>query len=120
MLNICFPYTGREEIVHSIKEIMQETADGKIEYKDIDEQTIEDHLYTRGQPPLELLIRTSGVARLSDFLLWQLSHQACVVELIDCLWPEFTPFHMLRILIRFAFRKTYSHSAEDDDESKKA
>ncbi|CAG99812.1 ditrans,polycis-polyprenyl diphosphate synthase [Kluyveromyces lactis] len=119
VLNICFPYTGREEIVHSIQGIMKETAMGEIDYRDIDEQTIEDHLYTQGQPPVELLIRTSGVTRLSDFLLWQLSNRGCTIELVDCLWPEFTPFSMLKILIKFAFKKTYSPSNEEDDELKK-
>lgn len=119
VLNICFPYTGREEIVHSIQEIMEETAEGIIDYREINEKTIEDHLYTKGQPPVELLIRTSGVTRLSDFLLWQLSSKGCTVELVDCLWPEFTPFSMLKILLKFAFKKTFSPSNDEDDELKK-
>lgn len=120
ILNICFPYTGREEIVHSIREIVKATSHGDISTDEIDEQTIEDHLYTGGQPPVDLLVRTSGVTRLSDFLLWQISHPGCVIELVDCLWPEFTPFQMLRILIKFAYTKTYETFTEEEHDLKKA
>lgn len=113
-LNICFPYTSREEMLHSIKDVI---AGGK-KSGEINEASIERSLYTGDDPPLDLLIRTSGVTRLSDFLLWQVSERGVVIELFDCLWPEFGPMKMAWALLKFAFRKTFSdkeNELEDDD-----
>lgn len=113
-LNICFPYTSREEMLHSIRTLVE----GNIKSEDIDEASLENNLYTGGDPPLELLVRTSGVTRLSDFLLWQVSQKGVVIELFDCLWPEFGPLRMAWVLLKFAFRKSFSdkeHQLEDDD-----
>lgn len=74
ILNVCCPYTSREEITHSLREIVTSVEMGELEVEDIDEGTIERNLYTRDCPKPELLIRTSGVKRLSDFLLWQVPH----------------------------------------------
>jgi len=71
ILNVCCPYTSREEITHSLREIVNAVDLGQLEVDDIDEATIEDRLYTKDCPRPDLLIRTSGVKRLSDFLLWQ-------------------------------------------------
>jgi len=71
ILNVCCPYTSREEITHSLREIVSAVEMGQLEVEDIDEGTIEERLYTKDCPRPELLIRTSGVKRLSDFLLWQ-------------------------------------------------
>lgn len=114
-LNICFPYTGREEILHSIKDVIAEGY----ESKNINDALIEKHLYTGNLSPLDLLVRTSGVTRLSDFMLWQVSNKGVVIELSDCLWPEFGPMQMAWILTKFAFRKSFSdknHKLEDDEE----
>ncbi|QLL34444.1 hypothetical protein HG536_0G03060 [Torulaspora globosa] len=113
-LNICFPYTSREEMLHSIRTLVE----GDIKSDDINEASLEKNLYTGGDPPLELLVRTSGVTRLSDFLLWQVSQKGVVIELFDCLWPEFGPLRMAWVLLKFAFRKSFSdkeHQLEDDD-----
>ncbi|QLG71883.1 hypothetical protein HG535_0C02330 [Zygotorulaspora mrakii] len=103
-LNICFPYTGREEIFHSIKKSIEIATDSQT----ITESMIEQHLYTGELPQLDLLIRTSGVTRLSDFMLWQVSNKGVVIELFDCLWPEFGPMNMAWSLLKFAFRKYFS------------
>lgn len=66
--------------------------------------TIEDHLYTAGCPPLDLFIRTSGVTRLSDFLLWQ-SHEDTHIAFTDCYWPEFDLWHFMPILIEWQWRQ---------------
>lgn len=58
---------------------------------------LEDHMFTRDTPPLELLIRTSGVERLSDFMLWQ-CHENTTVRFLKCLWPEFDLWHFLPVL----------------------
>lgn len=102
-LNICFPYTGREEILHAMKETIDQHKKGAA----IGESTLESHLYTAGVPPLDLLIRTSGVSRLSDFLIWQASSKGVRIELLDCLWPEFGPIRMAWILLKFSFHKSF-------------
>jgi len=71
ILNVCCPYTSREEITHALQEIVGAVETGELEVEDIDEGTIERNLYTKDCPRPDLLIRTSGVHRLSDFLLWQ-------------------------------------------------
>lgn len=111
-LNICFPYTGREEICHSVKELMSED----VPIASINETSLERHLYTGDSAPLDLLVRTSGVARLSDFMLWQTSNKGVVIELTDRLWPEFGPLSMAWILLKFAFRKSFSVKHELKDE----
>lgn len=114
ILNICFPYTGREEILHSMKTVIENTKDEN----EITEELIEKNLYTGDQPPLDLLIRTSGVHRLSDFMIWQASNKGVVIELLDCLWPEFTPFKMAWILLKFIFKNTF-FNINDELEDKK-
>ncbi|KAI9806152.1 MAG: cis-prenyltransferase [Piccolia ochrophora] len=70
-------------------------------------KTIEDHLYTAGNPPLDLLVRTSGVERLSDFMLWQ-CHQATEIVFLQCLWPEFDLWHFLPVLVEWQWRQRKS------------
>lgn len=117
-LNICFPYTGREEIFHSVTEVISD----EVPSEDISESLLEKHLYTGDLAPLDLLVRTSGVSRLSDFMLWQSSNRGVVIELTDRLWPEFGPMNMAWILLKFAFRRSFSvehklnDEVEDDDE----
>jgi ditrans,polycis-polyprenyl diphosphate synthase len=64
----------------------------------IDDQTLTDHLWTKGNPPLDILIRTSGVRRLSDFMLWQCC-QVTEIVYLDVLWPEFSLWHFLPVLV---------------------
>jgi ditrans,polycis-polyprenyl diphosphate synthase len=71
ILNVCCPYTSREEITSSLRGIVSRVESGSLEVDDIDEATIQEGLYTHECGPPEILIRTSGVRRLSDFLLWQ-------------------------------------------------
>lgn len=115
ILNVCFPYTSRNEITNSIKTIVS----SKTPSDEITEQLIDDNLYTKGQAPLELLIRTSGVTRLSDFLLWQLVSKGVEIELVDTLWPDLTPLHIIWILIKFSFNKSYSQRSIDNFEEDK-
>lgn len=86
-LNLALSYGSREEIVDATKSIAQKVAAGEISIDDIDNSTITDHLYTAGQPDPDLLIRTSGELRLSNFLLWQLSYSEIVI--LDKFWPDF-------------------------------
>ena len=75
-LNIAFNYGGRAEILRATKQIAEEVHEGKLDLEKIDEKCIENHLYTKGQPDPDILIRTSGEIRISNFLLWQLAYTA--------------------------------------------
>ena len=83
-LNICFNYSGRAEIVDAARAMLAAHADPQA----IDEAHFAEHLYTAGQPDVDLMIRTGGDQRTSNFLLWQ----AAYAELIFCdkFWPDFT------------------------------
>ncbi|KAL6944730.1 hypothetical protein ACO0RG_001476 [Hanseniaspora osmophila] len=105
-LNICFPYTGRYDLYQSMHAIVQASGEGFLDYKNITAKTIDDYLYTRDDPPVDLLIRTSGVKRLSDFLVWQVQQRGVVLEFLDCLWPEFSVSDMWFILLKFTYNKT--------------
>ena len=74
VLNIAFNYGGRDEIVKAVKRISTEVKENKLDIDDINEETFSKFLYTAGQPDPDLLIRTSGEQRLSNYLLWQLAY----------------------------------------------
>ena len=86
-LNIAINYGSRDELVRCVRKIAQEAADGKITPDLIDADTISDHLDTRGLPDVDLLIRTSGEIRLSNFLLYQMAYAEFVFT--DVLWPDY-------------------------------
>ena len=88
-LNIAFNYGGRQEILDAVRSIAQEVRAGALEPSAIDEDMFSDHLYTRGLPDPDLLIRTSGELRISNFLLWQLSYAEFYFT--EKYWPDFTP-----------------------------
>ena len=88
VFNIALNYGGREEILQAVKNIASEVKEGKIDIEDITSRDIEVELYTTGQPDPDLLIRTSGEIRLSNFLLWQLSYAEFLF--IEKNWPDFT------------------------------
>lgn len=101
VLNVCLPYTSRDEMAHSIKRIA--TLAKKDPTVHIDENTIEDFLYTSESPPLDILVRTSGTYRLSDFLLWQAVPSSCAIMFSNKLWPDFTAWDMIKILLTWSF-----------------
>jgi undecaprenyl diphosphate synthase len=86
-LILCLSYGGRTEIVDAVREIAAKAKAGRIDPAEITERTVAEHLYTRLWPDPDLLIRTSGELRVSNFLLWQISYAEFVVT--DTLWPEF-------------------------------
>ncbi len=86
-LTICFDYGSYEEITTAVKKIAKECVDGKLNPDDITPDTIENHLYTAGYPKLDLLIRTSGECRISNYLLWQIAYAEFYFT--DVLWPDF-------------------------------
>ena len=87
-LNIAINYGGRAEIARAAKLIAQDVAAGKIRAEEINEKTISDYLYTRDLPDVDLMIRTSGEMRLSNFLLYQCAYAE--FDFPAVLWPDFT------------------------------
>lgn len=87
-LNIAFNYGGRAEIVRATQRIAQDVLDGKMEIKDINEDKISNNLYTCGQSDPDLVIRTSGELRMSNFLPWQITYSEFLF--LDKYWPDFT------------------------------
>jgi len=86
-IQIALSYGSREELTKATQEIAHRVLSGELHPEDIEEQTINNHLYTAGIPDPDLLIRTSGEMRLSNFLLWQLSYAEFYIT--DVLWPDF-------------------------------
>ncbi|KAI9841620.1 MAG: cis-prenyltransferase [Thelocarpon superellum] len=159
ILNVCFPYTSRDEMTSAIRETVAEysrpsrdasrpwlegvgarhgSASPSPPTSDVDDslsssmtlqpdtppnndlrdpasslfpdperisaETLDEHMYTSGDPPLDLLIRTSGVDRLSDFMLWQ-CHQDTDVVFLKCLWPEFDLWNFVPVLLEWQWRR---------------
>lgn len=99
VLNVAFSYTSRDEIANSMKEIVGAVDNNEINVEDISEDLISQCLYTNQSPDPEVLVRTSGEVRLSDFLLWQSSNtQICFAEV---LWPEFCVWHLLGCVFKY-------------------
>jgi undecaprenyl diphosphate synthase len=86
-LNLAINYGGRAELVDAVRAIGSEIQNGMISPADVDEPTIAEHLYTAGAPDPDLLVRTAGEMRISNFLLWQISYAEIWVT--DKCWPEF-------------------------------
>ncbi|KAG0198032.1 hypothetical protein BGX28_008488 [Mortierella sp. GBA30] len=103
ILNMCFPYTSRQELTMASRSLVSGIETSDLDPSDITTSVLDSSLYTRSCPPMDILIRTSGEIRLSDFMLWQ-SSRTCYVEFIDCLWPEFTFWKLVPILLRYQLR----------------
>jgi len=87
-LTLALNYGGRDEIVDAVRSVADDVREGRLNPSDIQEETVSSRLYTRGMPDPDLLIRTSGEMRLSNFLLWQLSYTE--IHVTRKLWPDFT------------------------------
>ncbi len=87
VLTVALSYGGRQEIVHAARMLAAEVAAGRLRPDDIDESAFADRLFTAGIPDPDLLIRTSGEKRISNFLLWQCAYAELVFS--DTLWPDF-------------------------------
>ncbi len=102
VLNIAMNYGGRAELVTAIRDMANEVKDGSLDPAAITEELVSQHLYTKGQPDPDLIIRPSGENRTSNFLLWQSAYAEYVI--MDVLWPDFTQDDLNRALIEFAKR----------------
>ena len=86
-LNLAISYGSRQEILEAIRELSDKVKNNIISVKNIDENIINEHLYTRNLPNVDLLIRTGGERRVSNFLLWQIAYAE--MYFTDILWPDF-------------------------------
>ncbi len=102
VFNIALNYGGRDELIQAIKKISTNVKKDKIKVEDINEQMISDNLYTKGQPDPDLLIRTSGEQRLSNFLPWQLVYTEFLF--VDKNWPDFTEEDIDNAIIEYQKR----------------
>ena len=100
--NIALNYGGRDELVKAIKNIAQEVKEGNIDIQDISEEMVSNNLYTKGEPDPDLLIRTSGELRLSNFLPWQLVYSEFLF--VEKNWPDFTEEDLDNAIVEYEKR----------------
>lgn len=101
-LNLAVNYGSRAEIIDAVQSIAQQVRLGNLRPEDISESTLASHLYTAGQPDPDLLIRTAGEMRISNYLLWQISYAELFVT--PALWPDFSVATLHEALIAYASR----------------
>lgn len=102
VLNIAFNYGGRAEIIKATKEIVKRVQNGELSLEDINDAEFEKGLYTAGQPDPDLLIRTSGELRTSNYLPWQIVYSEFYFT--DKFWPEFDNEELLKAIYEFQKR----------------
>ncbi|MDE0570198.1 MAG: isoprenyl transferase [Verrucomicrobiales bacterium] len=102
-LILALSYGAREEIIHGVKGILSDINDGKLDPSTIDTKIFSEYLYTAQTPDPDLLIRTSGEKRLSNFLLWQISYAELFIS--DKLWPDFKKENLLEAIKDFSNRE---------------
>lgn len=103
LLNLALSYGGRTEIVEMVRRVAADVAAGDLTVDAIDERVVAQNLYTAGLPDPDLLIRTSGEMRISNFLLWQLAYSELFIT--ETLWPDFSREEFLHILEQFQRRE---------------
>lgn len=116
-LNICLSYTSREEVCHAVRNLADAVRGGLLGPEDITEEVFGGALYSRKGTDPDLLVRTSGEVRLSDFLLWQSGRS--VLEFLPVLWPEFSIWHLFAVTLCYqrqlaAIRNLDARKAEGD------
>jgi undecaprenyl diphosphate synthase len=112
-LNICFDYGSYTEMLDAVKEIASEYKEGLIDLKDINEERMTSKLYTKDLPHLDLLIRTSGELRISNFLLWQLAYSELYFASVH--WPAFNKKQLLKAIRDFQSRNRRFGGLKDED-----
>ncbi len=103
VLTVALSYGGRSEIVGATRRLAEEAAAGRLDPADIDDRAFERHLTTSGVPDPDLIIRTSGEQRLSNFLLWQSAYSELIF--VDTLWPDFDKEELQRAIQEFHRRE---------------
>jgi undecaprenyl diphosphate synthase len=102
-LTIALSYGSREELISAVKKIASKVKNNTISIDVIDEAIINEHLYTQNLPDVDLLIRTSGEHRISNFLLWQIAYAE--LYFTEVLWPDFTEEHLYEAIISYQKRE---------------
>jgi len=103
VLNLALSYGGRDEIIEAVKGILKDSQNGRITLQDLTKELFPKYLYTVGMPDPDLLIRTSGEYRLSNFLLWQTAYTEFYFT--DVLWPDFRRKHLIDAIADFQRRE---------------
>lgn len=103
VLTLALSYGSREELMEATKKIAQDYKEGKITLDEINQQTISNNLYTKNMPDPELMIRTSGEHRISNFLLWQLAYTELYFS--EKFWPEYTRNDLFKAIYEFQHRE---------------
>ncbi|QFT72824.1 isoprenyl transferase [Ruegeria sp. THAF33] len=101
-LTVALNYGGRDEVARATKRLARDVAEGRLKPEEVDEETLPKYLDTRVLPDPDLVIRTSGEARISNFLLWQSAYSE--YEFIDTLWPDFTAAELARLCQNYGTR----------------
>ena len=102
LLNLALSYSGRAEVTDAVRRIVSDAARDGVDPKRVDEEFVASYLYTAGLPDPDLLIRTSGEMRLSNFMLWQLAYTELWIT--DTLWPDFRRRHLYRAVADYQTR----------------
>ena len=103
VLNLALSYGGRDEIVGAVKEILKDSKSGKITPVDITKEVFSGYLYTSGIPDPDLLIRTSGEYRISNFLIWQMAYSEFYFT--EVLWPDFRRENLIEAIVDYQERE---------------
>lgn len=116
-LILALSYSSQDEILKAVKEISAEVKDGKLSIEDINASVFEDHLYTKDFPPVDLLLRTSGEVRISNFLLWQIAYAE--LQFLDMLWPDFTKDTFFQCIVDYQNKeRRYGKTSEQLENNK--
>ena len=102
-LTLSLSYSGRSELKYCMRALAQQVANGQLKPQDIEEQTITEHLYTAGMPEPDILIRTGGEQRISNFLLWQIAYAELFFTPV--MWPDFNGQHLREIISQYQNRE---------------
>jgi len=103
VLTLALSYSSRREILHAVKNIVRQVQEGKLNVEDINEEVFEDNLFTKGMPNPELLIRTSGEFRISNYLLWQIAYAE--LYFTSKLWPDFRKEDLFEAILDYQKRE---------------
>lgn len=103
LLNLALSYGGRAEIVDAVRKILSDAEASRIKPEEVNEKSFQKYLYTSGLPDPDLLIRTSGEMRVSNFLLWQLAYSEMWVT--EILWPDFRKKHLFEAVSEYQKRQ---------------
>ena len=117
-LTLAIAYGSRQDIVKGILQIIDDVDDGKIDKNHIDESTLSNHLSFSDLPELDLIIRTSGETRVSNFMLWELAYSE--IHFTETLWPSFEDQEFFEILENYSKSERRFGSVEKETELKKA